>query len=213
MYRDAPRRATAALNAGQHLRASKTGSALLVHPNRLHLQDFAMRQAPGSHTAEMTRPDSVDPAFEGVNAPRAIDHLRPVERRRSREQRRSPKALLKQLPALAVLYRIPVPVLAVANDGTILFTNTAFAQLVGFDPDDVLSLRFDQILHRAPASESPLSIVRAHADSVVELAHKDGSMLRALMTRSALAGPDDPFALAVFQDLTQQLWETDLTSP
>jgi PAS domain S-box-containing protein len=160
----------------------------------------------------MKRSDSIDPAFEGDAAPRAIDHCRPVERRRTRQPKQSPKALLKQLPALAVLYRIPVPVLAVANDGTILFTNTAFAQMVGFEPDDVLSLRFDQILHRVPACETPLSLVRAHPNSVVELAHKDGLMVRALMTRSALASPDDPFALAVFQDFTAQLWETERTS-
>jgi hypothetical protein len=42
---------------------------------------------------------------------------------------------------------------------------------------------------------------------LVELAHKDGSIVRALMSRSALMRADDQFALAVFQDLTAQLWE------
>jgi hypothetical protein len=42
----------------------------------------------------------------------------------------------------------------------------------------VLSLKFHQIIHRAPASESLLSVVHALANMVVELAHKDGSASR-----------------------------------
>ena len=92
---------------------------------------------------------------------------------------------LKQLPALVVLERIPIPMLAIGHDGNILFTNTAFAEMVGWEPDEVLSLRFDQIFHQAPASESLLTVVHALANMVVELAHKDGSAVRALMSRSA----------------------------
>ncbi len=114
---------------------------------------------------------------------------------------------LKQMPALVVLQRIPAPVVAIAHDGRILFTNTAFAAMVGREPDEVLSLRFHQIFHQVPASESLLSVVHALANMLVELAHKDGSIVRALMSRSALMRADDQFALAVFQDLTAQLWE------
>ena len=42
---------------------------------------------------------------------------------------------------------------------------------------------------------------------VVELAHKDGSVVRALMSKSAMTRADDQIALATFQDLTEQLWE------
>jgi PAS domain S-box-containing protein len=114
---------------------------------------------------------------------------------------------LKQLPAWVVLERIPVPVLAIGQDGGIIFTNTAFAEMVGCDPDEVLALRFDQIFHEAPASESLLSVVHGLANMVVELAHKDGSVVRAVMSRSAVMRADDQFALATFQDLTEQLWE------
>jgi PAS domain S-box-containing protein len=114
---------------------------------------------------------------------------------------------LKQLPALVVLERIPVPVLAIAHDGSILFTNTAFAEMVGCEPDEVMSLRFHQIFHQAPASESLLSVLHAFANMVVELAHKDGSVVRALMSKSAVMRANDQFALAAFQDLTEQLWD------
>jgi PAS domain S-box-containing protein len=131
-----------------------------------------------------------------------------VERRRDR-QSQSPAATLEQLPALAVLDRVPVPVLAIGHDGSILFTNTAFAEMLGFEPNEVLSLRFHEIFHRAPESESLLSVVHALANMVVELAHKDGSVVRALMSRSAVVRAEDRFALAAFQDLTKQLWEEE----
>ena len=118
---------------------------------------------------------------------------------------------LTQLPALVVLERIPVPVLAIEYDGSIVFTNTAFAQMMGFEPEEVLRLKFHQIFHQAPPEESlvPLSVVHSMANQVVELAHHDGSVVRALMSRSAVLRGDDQFALAAFQDLTEQLWEEE----
>ena len=56
-------------------------------------------------------------------------------------------ATLKQLPALVVLERIPVPVLAIANDGALVFANSAFSEMVGRAPEDVVSLKFDEIFH------------------------------------------------------------------
>jgi len=70
----------------------------------------------------------------------------------------------------------------------------------------VMSRRFHQIFHRAPTSES-LSVVHALANKVVELAHKDGSVVRALMRRSALMSADDQFARAAFQDLPERSWK------
>ena len=148
------------------------------------------------------------PLAEAPELTRVMGHNRPVERRRDR-QSQSPAANLEQLPALVVLDRVPVPVLAIGHDGSILFSNTAFAEMLGFEPDEVLSLRFHEIFHRAPESESLLSAVHALANMVVELAHKDGSVVRALMSRSAAVRAEDRFALASFQDLTKQLWEEE----
>ena len=138
-----------------------------------------------------------------------VVHNRPAERRRNGQHSQSPLTTLKQLPALVVLERIPVPVLAIGHDGSILFTNSAFADMVGYEADEVLALRFEEVFQEAPASESLLSTVHALANMVVELAHKDGSVVRALMSRSAVMRADDQFALAAFQDLTEHLWEEE----
>jgi PAS domain S-box-containing protein len=119
-------------------------------------------------------------------------------------------ALLKELPALVVLERFPVPVLAIAEDGTILFANAAFADMLGHTAEAVKSLKFRQIFHTLPADESAVSVVRAHADLVVELVHHDLSIVRARMSKSALLRGDDPVALATFQDLTERLWVEEL---
>jgi PAS domain S-box-containing protein len=119
-------------------------------------------------------------------------------------------ALLKELPALVVLERLPVSVLAIAEDGTILFANAAFAEMLGYTPEAVKSLKFRQIFHTLPADESAVSVVRSHADLIVELVHQDESIVRARMSKSALLRGDDPVALATFQDLTEQLWVEEL---
>jgi PAS domain S-box-containing protein len=136
-----------------------------------------------------------------------MNHNQSVERRRKvRQPDQSPITLLEQLPALVVLERNPVPVLAIAQDGTVLFANTGFSEMIGRAPDEVLSLKFDDIFHLVPTGESPVSVVQALANTVVELAHQDGSSVRALMSGSALIRSDDDIALATFQDLTEQLW-------
>jgi len=118
--------------------------------------------------------------------------------------------LLKELPALVVLERFPVPVLAITEDGTILFANAAFAEMLGYPADEVRALKFRQIFHTLPAEESAVSVVRAYANLIVELVHQDGSLVRARMSKSALLRGDDPVALATFQDLTEQLWVEEI---
>lgn len=117
-------------------------------------------------------------------------------------------ATLEQLPALVLLERIPIPTLAILRDGTIVFANGAFAEMVGRDAAEVVSLKFHDVFvfYGTPTTESALSVVDGLANMVVELAHKDGSTVRALMSKSALRRGDDETALATFQDLTEQLW-------
>ena len=129
-----------------------------------------------------------------------------MERRRSDQHDHTPMALLEQLPTLLILERFPVPVVAIAADGTILFANTAFADMVGRTPEAVKVLTFAQIFHTLPADESAVAVVRAQADLIVELLHQDNSIVRARMSKSALMRGDDPVALATFEDLTEQLW-------
>src|SRR5580693_9722684 len=104
-----------------------------------------------------------------------VDNNQVVDRRRTVQASQSPIEALEQLPALVLLERIPVPTLAVLQDGTIVFSNTAFAEMVGRDAEEVVALRFHDIFHGALETESALSVVAGPANIVVELAHEDGS--------------------------------------
>lgn len=103
-----------------------------------------------------------------------------------------------------------MPVLAIAEDGAIVFANAAFAEMIGYTAEDLSALQFRQIFHTLPADESAVSVMRAHENLIVELVHRDGSIVRAKMSKSALRRDNDPVALATFQDLTEQLWVDEL---
>jgi PAS domain-containing protein len=111
--------------------------------------------------------------------------------------------VLQRLPAVVVLERLPVPSLAMARDGIILFVNTAFAEMVGYEPDGLAGSAFPEIFHTVPAA---LSGADALANLVVELRHCEGWTVRARMSRSALMRRDDPVVLVTFNNLTDQLW-------
>ena len=102
-----------------------------------------------------------------------------------------------------------IVVLAIADDGSIIFANTGFADMLGYTTDEVMALEFRQIFSEAPPAESALTVMHALANLVVALAHRDGSTVRALMSRSALERANDRVALATFQDLTEQLWRDE----
>jgi PAS domain-containing protein len=131
---------------------------------------------------------------------------RRVERRRNRRTGDSPMDILTRLPAVVVLERVPVPSLAMAWDGTILFANTAFAEMVGYRQDSLAGLAFAEIFDTVPAAVGALSSVDLLANLVVELPHCEGWTVRARMSKSALMRRDDPVVLVTFENLTERLW-------
>jgi PAS domain S-box-containing protein len=109
------------------------------------------------------------------------------------------------MPALVVIGRIPVPTLAITSNGSILVANPAAAEMLGYPTDTLLSMKFHDIF-RTPITGSAIAALQARAGQLVELAHADGSTVRAKMSGSVLLRGDDPAALATFQDLTGELW-------
>jgi PAS domain S-box-containing protein len=135
-----------------------------------------------------------------------MDGGRWVDRRRNGRSGDSPMDILTRLSAVVVLDRIAVPSLAMAQDGTILFANTAFAEMVGYRQDSLAGLAFPEIFQTVPVALCALSGVDALANLVVELRHCDGWTVRARMSKSALKRRDDPVVLVTFEDLTERLW-------
>ncbi|HWX98838.1 MAG TPA: PAS domain-containing protein [Mycobacterium sp.] len=132
-----------------------------------------------------------------------------MERRRNGGSYGSPTEILSRLPAVVVLERFPIPSLAMTRDGTILFANTAFAEMVGYPQDGLAGRAFPEVFHTVPAAVCALSGVDALANLVVELRHYEGWTVRARMSKSALMRRDDPVVLVTFEDLTERLWEDE----
>lgn len=130
-----------------------------------------------------------------------------IDRRLNGRSGGSPMDILTQLPAVVVLERIPVPTLAVAREGTILFANTAFAEMVGYRQDSLAGLAFSEIFYTALGALDALSRIDAPAKVVVELQHREGWTVRTEMSKSALIRCADPIVLVTFENLTERLWD------
>jgi PAS domain-containing protein len=135
-----------------------------------------------------------------------MDGDRRVERRRSGPPGDSPMDNLSRFPAALALKRLPVPTLAMSRDGIILFANTAFAEMVGYEHDVLVGSAFPEIFDTVPAGVAALSGVDAVADLVVQMRHCEGWTVRARMSKSALMRRDDPIVLVTFDNLTERLW-------
>ena len=90
-----------------------------------------------------------------------MDGDRRVERRRKGRSGDSPMDILRRLPAVVVLERIPLPALAMARNGIIVFANTAFSEMVGYRRNVLTGLAFHEIFHTVPAAVCAPSNVHA----------------------------------------------------
>ena len=147
----------------------------------------------------------------GANTPKAtgVPHLERFaapERRRPRPVDQSPIEVLQQMPALAVLERLPEPTLAVDHEGNILYANGAFGDMLGHAPDELLAMKFGDIFCSLATHRCAVALVDAYSDRLVKLAHKDGHPVWARMSKSAMRRRDDTIALATFCDHTEELW-------
>ncbi|MBJ8339696.1 PAS domain-containing protein [Antrihabitans sp. YC3-6] len=131
-----------------------------------------------------------------------------VERRRPAPD--TSLGYLWQLPAMILLDRLPSPMVAVHVDGTLVYANPAFEQLVGWDRSELDAETFEKLPALATtesADRSPLyTALRESAGHLVDLVHSDGSLVRTIVSTSVLLRQDDPLALVTFYDLTDQLW-------
>jgi PAS domain S-box-containing protein len=133
---------------------------------------------------------------------------RRIERRRPKPPDQLPIDELQRMPALLVLERLPAPAVAVDRAGTILFANVSFCDMVGYSPDDLLSMNFEELFHRTPAGDRWVALVGNGGARLVELRHKSGHSVWAGMSKSAMRRRDDTVALVTFHDRTEELWLT-----
>jgi PAS domain S-box-containing protein len=131
---------------------------------------------------------------------------RRAERRRPRSANQLPFEALQQMPALVVLERLPAPALAVDHVGGILFANGSFCEMVGYSPDELLTMTVLDLAYARVTPDCPIEMGVLTGAQLVQLRHKTGHAIWASMSRSAMARRDDTVALVTFCDRTEELW-------
>ncbi|NDV10964.1 PAS domain S-box protein [Rhodococcus sp. IEGM 248] len=131
---------------------------------------------------------------------------------RDDRRRRNPATAedyLEQLPALVLLRRLPVPALAVDRHGVISHANRALEQMLGYGEGGLGGGSVADFVdpQSSPNGAEAVAILHDFAGKVIELAHQDGFVVRALVSRSVLLRHDDPITLVCFEDVTERLWD------
>jgi PAS domain-containing protein len=137
------------------------------------------------------------------------DRQPPVSRRNGRRRNgpagRTPAELFRELPALALFERIPLPAVAIERDGAILAANAEFAALIGLTPEVLTPPILTQAVGKALIAESLVALENCRT-RIVDLTHAEGWTVRAKMSKSPLWHADDAVVLVILEDMTERLW-------
>lgn len=109
------------------------------------------------------------------------------------------------MSALRVLTRHPVPVIAVADDGAVVFANTAFAEVLSCSGRAVTSMSYEDLCSLLPADEIFVAITRLGPSSIGRLLQLGEATLFVKMRRSAIFGAAGSGPVTQFEGLLQRL--------
>ncbi|MGA9489216.1 MAG: PAS domain-containing protein [Mycobacterium sp.] len=110
-----------------------------------------------------------------------------------------------RLSALGVLKQCPVPVIAVAHDGTVLFANSAFAHFLDYSCEAITSLSYEDICSVLPADETLFAVTRLRPNVIGSLMLSGQVTVFVKMRRSAILSRNDSYAVAMCKELMERL--------
>jgi nitrogen-specific signal transduction histidine kinase len=110
-----------------------------------------------------------------------------------------------QESAVGVLEECPVPVIAVADDGAVLFANTAFAHLLGHSCEALTAISYRDICSALPADETLFAVTRLGAKAIESLMQSGQATVFIKIRKSATLSGVDSDAGAMFKELMERL--------
>ncbi|HME17348.1 MAG TPA: PAS domain-containing protein [Mycobacterium sp.] len=129
--------------------------------------------------------------------------------RRRRPPPSAPEEYLYELPALILLERLAIPMLATRLDGVVVYTNPAFATMLGY-PDTITltGLQLPALLagHAATPPHDCVTALRAAGTVVVDWLHAEGFPVRGVISDSLFARATDQILLVGVTDVTELMW-------
>jgi PAS domain-containing protein len=139
--------------------------------------------------------------------------LHSLERRR-RPSPSSPEEYLRALPALILLDRLPIPMLATRLDGVVVYTNPAFATMLGHHPDTIMltGQQLPALLagHAATPPPDCVTALRAASNAIVDWLHVEGFPVRTVVSETLYVRTADQILLIGVTDITELMWTTPL---
>jgi PAS domain-containing protein len=112
---------------------------------------------------------------------------------------------LPQTSVVGVLEQCPVPAIVAADDGAVLFVNTAFAHLLGYSCDAITTFSYEDVCSFLPADETLFAITRLGTHSLGRLPPLGRATIFVKIRRSAIAGDADSDAVARVKGLGDRL--------
>jgi PAS domain-containing protein len=129
----------------------------------------------------------------------------------------SPESHLHPLPAPVLLDRLPIPMLGTGLDGVVVYTNPAFATLLGHHPDTITltGKRLPELLagHSATSPGDCVTDLRSARNVVVDWLHADGLPVRTVISETLFIRGADQILLISMTDITELIWSNPSTSP
>jgi nitrogen-specific signal transduction histidine kinase len=111
-----------------------------------------------------------------------------------------------RMTPLRVLTQHPVPVIAVADDGAIVFANTAFADVLSCSCDSLTSMSYEDICSILPPDETLVAVTRLLGPNTIGRSLQLGeSTLFVKMRRSAILSAADSGPVTLFEGLMKRL--------
>jgi PAS domain-containing protein len=135
------------------------------------------------------------------------------------ERRRKPApstldGYLYELPALILLDRLPTATLATGLDGVVIYTNPAFATMLGYPDTTTLTEQPLSALldgHSATPPRDCVTALRAAGNVVISWLHAEDFPIRTVVSDVLLVRATDPILLISITDITEVTWNSERT--
>jgi PAS domain S-box-containing protein len=113
---------------------------------------------------------------------------------------------LEHLPALVLIDRLPIPIVALDAVGDVIHANPAFEELLGYDPGTLVGRPLQHLLFEPSDHQSPHAILMGHRGRPIALLHREGTPVQVVASDSVFLRRDDPLTLVSLHDITETLW-------
>ncbi len=117
---------------------------------------------------------------------------------------------LHALPAPILLDRLSIPMLAAGLDGVVVYTNPAFATMLGHHRDTITltGKRLPELLagHCATSPRDCVTDLRSAHNVVVDWLHAEGFPVRTVISETLFLRGADQILLIGITDITELVW-------